>query len=49
MAAALCGNDHSRELIDRCRKRGLPGAEGAERARGGWHKGVAGAGVRTQY
>eukprot|EP00913_Durusdinium_trenchii_P003108 g2872.t1 len=29
MAAALCGNDHSRELIDRCRKRGLPGPNGA--------------------
>ncbi|CAJ1408791.1 unnamed protein product [Effrenium voratum] len=28
MAAALCGNDHSRGLIDRCRKRGLPGPTG---------------------
>ncbi|CAE7283372.1 unnamed protein product [Symbiodinium sp. CCMP2456] len=30
MVAALCGNDHSRQLIDRCRRRGLPGPGGEE-------------------
>lgn len=28
MAAALCGNDHSRRLIEQCRSRGLKGKDG---------------------